>query len=61
MFFARPSARANPRNFTFEQGRLAELTGDAATATARYRQSHALHPHPGNPSADALRRLGLAP
>ena len=45
----------------FEQGRLAELTGDAATATARYRQSHALDPHPANPAAAALRRLGLAP
>ena len=40
---------------------LAELTGDAATATARYRQSHALDPHPANPAAAALRRLGLAP
>ena len=45
----------------FEQGRLAELTGDDATATARYRQSHALDPHPANPAAAALRRLGLAP
>ena len=45
----------------FEQGRLAELTGDAATAAARYRQSHALNPHPANPAGAALRRLGLAP
>ena len=45
----------------FEQGRLAELIGDPATAAARYRQSHALYPHPANPAADALRRLGLAP
>ena len=42
----------------YEQGRLAELTGDAATARARYRQSHALDPHPANPAGAALRRLG---
>ena len=30
----------------FEQGRLAELTGDTATAAARYRRSHAIRPHP---------------
>ena len=30
----------------FEQGRLAELTGDAGTAAARYRQAYAVYPHP---------------
>ena len=43
----------------FQQGRLAELT-DAAAAT-HYRRSWAIFPHPGNPAAGALRRLGLAP
>ena len=45
----------------FQQGRLAELTGDADTAAARYRRSWALFPHRGNQAADALRRLRLAP
>ena len=45
----------------FQQGRLAELTGDAATAAARYRRSHAIFPHSGNQAAAALRQLGLAP
>ena len=45
----------------FEQGRLAELTGDAATAEARYRQAHAVFPHPDVDAGVALRRLGLAP
>ena len=45
----------------FLQGRLAELTGDAATAAARYRRSYALYPHPRNEAADALGRLGLRP
>ena len=43
------------------QGRLAELTGDAASAAAGYRRSYALHPHPRSEATDALRRLGLAP
>ena len=54
-------SKSEAAQLPFEQGRLAELTGDTATATARYRQSHALDPHPENPAADALRRLGLAP
>ena len=54
-------SKAESAQLPFEQGRLAELTGDAATAAARYRQSHALDPHPANPAAAALRRLGLAP
>ena len=45
----------------FEQGRLAELTGDAATAAARYRQAYAVFPHPDRDAGPALRRLGLAP
>ncbi len=54
-------SKSESAQLPFEQGRLAELTGDTATATARYRQSQALDPHPENPAADALRRLGLAP
>ena len=53
-------SKSESAQLPFEQGRLAELTGDAATAAARYRQSHALDPHPANPAA-ALRRLALAP
>ena len=45
----------------FEQGRLSELTGDAATAAARYRRAYALYPHPESEAGDALRRLGLTP
>ena len=45
----------------FEQGRLAELTGDADTAAARYRQAWAVYPHPEVDAGPALRRLGLAP
>jgi hypothetical protein len=45
----------------FLQGRLAESTGDAASAAAGYRRSYALHPHPRSEAAGALRRLGLAP
>ena len=45
----------------FLQGRLAELTGDAASAAAAYRRSYALHPHPESETAEALRRLGLSP
>ena len=45
----------------FEQGRLAELTGDAATAAARYRRAYAVFPHPEVDAGAALRRLGLAP
>ena len=45
----------------FLQGRLAELTGDAAAAAAAYRRSYALHPHPESETAEALRRLGLSP
>ena len=43
----------------FLQGRLAELTGDAAAAA--YRRSYALHRHPESETAEALRRLGLSP
>ena len=45
----------------FEQGRLAELTGDAVTAATRYRQAYAIFPHPDIDAGPALRRLGLAP
>ena len=45
----------------FEQGRLAELTGDATTAATRYRQAYAIYPHPDVDAGPALRRLGLAP
>lgn len=45
----------------FEQGRLAELTGDAGTAAARYRQAFAVYPHPEIDAGAALRRLSLAP
>ena len=45
----------------FEQGRLAELTGDAATAAARYRRAFAIYPHPDVDAGAALRRLGIAP
>ena len=43
------------------QGRLAELTGDAASAAAAYRRAYAIQPHPESDSSEALRRLGLAP
>ena len=45
----------------FEQGRLAELTGDAGTAAVRYREAYAIFPHPDIDAGAALRRLGLAP
>ena len=45
----------------FEQGRLAELTGDADTAAARYRLAWAVYPHPDVDAGPALSRLGLAP
>ena len=45
----------------FEQGRLAELAGDAVTAATRYRQAYAVFPHPDVDAGLALRRLGLAP
>ena len=45
----------------FEQGRLAELTGDPDTAAARYRQAFAVYPHPEVDAGAALRRLELAP
>ncbi len=45
----------------FEQGRLAELTGDADTAAVRYRQAWAVYPHPEVDAGPALRGLGLAP
>ena len=53
--------KAESAKLPFLRGRLAELTGDAATADARYRQSHALYPHPDNEAGAALRRLGLVP
>ena len=43
----------------FEQGRLAELTGDAETAADRYRRAWAVFPHPDVDAGPALRRLGL--
>ena len=46
---------------SFERGRLAELTGDAATAADRYRQAYALFPHPEIDAGAALHRLGLVP
>ena len=45
----------------FERGRLAELTGDAAAAAARYREAWALYPHPEVDAGAAIARLGLAP
>ena len=45
----------------FEQGRLAELIGAAATAAIRYREAYAIFPHPDIDAGAALRRLGLAP
>ena len=45
----------------FEQGRLAELTGDPAAAAARYREAYAIYPHPEVAAGAALSRLGLAP
>ena len=45
----------------FEQGRLAELTGDAEIAAARYRQAYAVFPHPELDAGAALHRLGLLP
>ena len=45
----------------FEQGRLAELTGDAGIASAHYREAYAIFPHPDIDGGAALRRLGLAP
>ena len=53
--------KGDSADLPFLQGRLAELTGDAASATAGYRRSYALYPHPRSEAADALRRLGLAP
>ena len=44
----------------FEQGRLAELMGDATTAATRYRQAYAIFPHPDIDAGPALRRLGLS-
>ena len=43
----------------FEQGRLAELTGDTATAALRYREAYAIFPHADVDAGAALRRLGL--
>ena len=45
----------------FEQGRLAELTGDPGTAATRYRQAYAVYPHPEVDAGAALSRLELAP
>ena len=45
----------------FEQTRLAELTGDADTAAARYRQAYAVYPHPDVDAGAAQCRLGLSP
>ena len=54
-------SKGESASLPFLQGRLAELTDDATTAAARYRQSYALYPHPQNEASDALHRLGLAP
>ena len=43
----------------FEQGRLAELTGDAATAAACYRRAFAIYPHPDVDAGAALSRVTL--
>ena len=56
-----PLTKGDSADLPFLQGRLAELTGDTASATAGYRRSYALYPHPRSEAADALRRLGLAP
>ena len=53
-------SKGESASLPFLQGRLAELTDDATTAAARYRQSYALYPHPQNEASDALHRLGLA-
>ena len=45
--------KAESAKLPFLRGRLAELTGDAATAAAHYRQSHALYPHPDNEAGAA--------
>ena len=56
-----PLSKDESAILAFEQGRLAELTGDASSAATRYRQSYALNPHPNNGAGTALRRLGLEP
>ena len=45
----------------FEQGRLAELTGDAGAAAAHYRRAYAIFPHPDIDAGAALRRLEVTP
>ncbi len=45
----------------FEQGRLAELHGDADGAAERYRQAYAVYPHPEVDAGPALHRLGFVP
>ena len=45
----------------FEQGRLAELTGNAAAAAIRYREAYAVFPHPRRDAGAALGRLARAP
>ena len=57
----RALSKGESARLPLEQGRLAELTGDAATAAARYREAYAIFPHPGAAAAVALRRMGLAP
>ena len=59
--FHEAASKSERARLPFEQGRLAESAGDIATAAARYRESHAIYPHPRNQARDALRRLGLAP
>ena len=44
----------------YEQGRLAELTGDPDRAAARYRRAFAIYPHPDRDAGRALRRLDSA-
>lgn len=55
-----PVSKYESARLPFMQHRLAELTGNAADAVARYRRSNALYPHPDNGAA-ALRRLGVVP
>ncbi len=57
----RAITRQESARLRLEQGRLAELTGDADTAAARYRQAYAIYPHPDVDAGPALRRFGLAP
>ena len=55
------ASKSERARLPFAQGRLAESAGDVETAVARYRESHAIYPHPRNQAGDALRRLAFPP